>query len=88
MEDILVVDVARLLVPLHGLCTAAQPRLDMIIVITHFVMICMGMGHGEMAYRSDDLDKRQGDMGVPLLRRLEDEIVESLADLAAGCKHT
>jgi len=41
MEYVLVVDVARLLVPLHGLCTAAQPRLDMIIVIKHFVVMCM-----------------------------------------------
>ena len=31
--------------------------------------------------RADDLDKGQGDLGVPLLRRLEDEVVERLADL-------
>lgn len=38
--------------------------------------------------RADNLDKRQGDLGVPLLWRLEDEVVERLANLAAGCKHT
>lgn len=31
--------------------------------------------------RADDLDKRQGDLGVPLLRRLENEVVQRLADL-------
>ena len=31
--------------------------------------------------RADNLDERQGNLGVPLLRRLEDEVVERLADL-------
>ena len=31
-----------------------------------------------------DLDKGQGDLGVPLLGRLEDEVVEGLADLCKG----
>lgn len=31
----------------------------------------------------DDLDEREGDLGVPLLGGLEDEVVEGLADLCA-----
>ena len=31
--------------------------------------------------RAYNLDERQGNLGVPLLRRLEDEVVERLADL-------
>ena len=30
---------------------------------------------------TDNLDKRERDLGVPLLRRLEDEVVERLTDL-------
>lgn len=31
--------------------------------------------------RADDLDKREGDLGVPLLGGLEDEVVQRLPDL-------
>lgn len=31
-----------------------------------------------------DLNKREADLGVPLLRRAEDQVVERLADLAAN----
>ena len=39
------------------------------------------MRNGRVAHRADDLDERQGDLGVPLLWGLEDEVVERLADL-------
>lgn len=37
---------------------------------------------------TDNLDKRERDLGVPLLRRLEDEIIQGLADLAANARAT
>jgi len=36
--------------------------------------------------RADDADKREGDARLPVLWRLEDEVVERLADLPAMSK--
>jgi len=40
------------------------------------------------AHSANNLHERERDLGVPLLRRLEDEVVERLTDLAANAKVT
>lgn len=73
-------DVEADLVPFHGGPTGRTSR---IVSRCAQHAVDMQKWRRQSKLSPDDLDEREGDLGVPLLGGLEDEVVEGLADLCA-----